>query len=345
MNIKSEKKKILKTIYPPITSYPTHANILSTALINDESIIWFYDYYIQLFAGKDLSENCYVDFFAPIAWKCCPWIHYQRINREFIENKWSSICEFLVDSIDSGYYAFLYLNQFYISDFPWAYQSKNFMHDTYVFGYDAQEEVFYTADFYKHKYGHAKVNFTEMEKAFSTTNLSNINDFLQGIVLVAPVKYEKYNFNIKRTISFINDFLNSETGLKSYTDGYRHDVEQNSTEFCFGMDVYKLLEDFLTLLSCGNSCKDYRPFNVLVDHKTLMLMRIEYLGVNGYLKNWKNIYMKYEVIRKNTITLHNIILKIFVSGNMGKIENAINLIRQIAVDEKVALEMIIENSS
>ncbi len=341
MNIKSGKKKILKTIYPPITSYPTHANILSTALINEEAIKWFYDYYIQLFARKDLSSFCYVDFFAPISWKCCPWIHYQRISREFVERKWGSITEFLIDSIDSDYYAFLYLNQFYIPDFSLAYQSRDLMHDTYVYGYDAQEEVFYTADFYKYNYGYAKVKFSNIEKAFSTTNLCDMDDFLQGIVLVAPTKYEKYNFNVKRTVSFINDFLNSELGFRSYTEGYRQDVEQNSADFCFGMDIYRLLEELLTL----QTCMDIRPFYVLFDHKKLMLMRIEYLGVNGYLKNWETIYSKYEIIKKKAKTLLNIILKIYVSGNIEKIKKAIDLLRQIAIDEKLTLKMIIKNLS
>ncbi len=109
-------EKILPMNYPVITSYPTHANILSCVTQYEDSMQWFYDYYIQLFGGRDVSQGCYMDFFAPIPWKSCPWINYQRISRDLIAKKWDSITEFFIECINSGYYLFLYLDQFHIPD-------------------------------------------------------------------------------------------------------------------------------------------------------------------------------------------------------------------------------------
>jgi hypothetical protein len=43
----------------------THAHMLSVSLLNKEALIWFYEYYIQLFARKDISKYCFVDFVHP----------------------------------------------------------------------------------------------------------------------------------------------------------------------------------------------------------------------------------------------------------------------------------------
>jgi len=336
-------EKILPMHYPVITSYPTHANILSCVMQYEDSLQWFYDYYIQLFGGRDVSQGCYMDFFAPISWKSCPWINYQRISRDLIAKKWDSITEFFIECINSGYYLFLYLDQFHIPDSD-PYQDYHFMHDTFIFGYNTQENSFNVADFYKNsKYGYGTVSFSQLEDAYNdASNINSQYDFLQGIVLIKPVKYEGYTCNTNTIATFLNDYLLARTTSKGYTDGYRPDVEHHKEMWCFGVDVYELLMNHIETCFADNSI-EVKSFHALVDHKTLMLMRIKHLSECKYLSNANLVYDGYKEIEKQTLVLRNTVIKYVLSKNEKTIKSAMDLIPRIKIKEQQVIETFLDN--
>ena len=338
--------KILNVLQPPITSYPVHANTLSTVLIYEESLKWFYDYYIQLFARKDTSTWCYVDFYAPIPWRSCPWIYHQRISKGLVSKRWNSIVEFLIDSIDLDCYAFLYLNQFFIpSSAPHHFNKEDHMHDTYIYGYDLKEKVFYTADFYdsNKKYRTSKLEFTLLEKAYDTVDLSSEDDFIQGILLFSPVDFEGYKVNTNIMTTFINDFLTSSTSSKGHSDGYRFDVETNKDDFCFGMEVFEFLIGYLEEIIQGSPVRDFRCFRILYDHTSMMLMRLEYLGKNGYVKNYMILVEFFRQILQMNFNMEKYAIKAFFVNDTKLFKRLIDMVSEVAKLEKKGLEMILEN--
>lgn len=328
-------------ISPLITSYPTHANIMSTLLQYENSIQWFYENYIQLFARTNAPEFCYVDFYAPLPWKACPWLYSTKISREMLKIKGKSIIKFLIESIDLGNYIFLYLNHFHLSHSN-AYKKNNIMHDTYIYGYDLKEEYFTVADFFNMKYQNVTVGFSDVEKAYDTVDLTNIDDLLEGIILLKPLVLNDYKINIKKIVCFIGDYLNSKISGNAKMDGYRQDIETNQDNFVFGIDIYlflrKYLEKFIDNKNINRSDIDIRGFHVLYDHKILMLYRLEYLVKNNYLdKRFVSIFKK---ILDNSKILRNLVIKGSVSSKEEIFKRAICLIENIKLVEKTALEEV-----
>jgi hypothetical protein len=334
--------RILPMNYPVITSYPTHANILSCVQQYEDSMQWFYNYYIQLFAGGELTRGFYVDFCAPVPWRSCPWIYSQRIAKEMVEKKWDTITEFIIDCIDSNYYVFLYLDQFYISE-ALPYQKQKYVHDTFIFGYDKQNKLFSVADFYKYsKYYYTNIAFSQIEDAYKNLDLSGIVDNMQGIILIKPVRYENYAFNVHIVTGLINDYLQSKNTFGNYTGGYRKDIGQKNDFWLYGMDVYKLLQEHLQLFLDRKAPLDIRPFHVLLDHKTLMHHRIKYLLENNYLTNAASIYDDYHLVEKHAISLRSLAIKAYLTQEEKPIRDAIDYIPKIVDSERSTLESLLD---
>lgn len=334
--------KILPMNYPVITSYPTHANILSCLQQYEDSMQWFYNYYIQLFAGGVINKGYYMDFCAPIPWRSCPWIYSQRIAKDMVEKKWASITEFIIDCIDSDFYVFLYLDQFYISE-ALPYQKQRYVHDTFIFGYDKQNRLFSVADFYKYsKYCYTNIPFSEIEEAYINLDLTDIADNIQGIILIKPVRYDNYAFDVRVVAGLLKDYLLSQNTFGSYTGGYRKDIGQKNDFWFYGMDTYKLLKEHLQLFLNHQAPLDIRPFHILLDHKTLMLMRIKYLIDNNYLNNASNIYEDYKLVEKQAISLRSMAIKAYLSKEEKPIRDAIAYIPKIVDNERVILEKLLE---
>ncbi|HEX3047043.1 MAG TPA: hypothetical protein VHY08_19975 [Bacillota bacterium] len=336
-----ENKKILPVNYPIITSYPAHANILSCVSQYENSIQWFYNHYLQLLAYVDFSRGYYVDFCAPIPWRSCPWIHAQRITRELIGKKWETITDFIIDCIDLDCYVYLYLDQFYIAAAA-PYQKYHLAHDTFIFGYDLQNQTFDVADFYKYsKYCYTKATFSQIGAAYQTLDLSNIPDNLQGIVLLKPVPYAEYQFDIQVMAELLQDYLLARKSSKSYTDGYRLDIGAKNDRYYYGMDIYRLLPKHLEYYLNGQGPLDIRAFHVILDHKTLMLARIKYLIDNNYLHQVDSIYEDYQKVVKQAVNLRSLALKAILSKEGKTIQSIMNYLPYLVDGERMILEQLL----
>jgi len=154
---KTNGKKVLPFKYPRITSYPFHANIISIfeaydAKEKEEKMLpWIYNYYIQIQAGKTISNTAPgTDFCVGVPTghiKNCPWIVYHGLDRNLVNHKWGSFSDFAVDSIDFDYYMYLYLDYFYVpvsgvyhrdmlEDGRAVYGGTHFYHDMMIYGYN-----------------------------------------------------------------------------------------------------------------------------------------------------------------------------------------------------------------
>ena len=336
--------KILELKTPPITSYPMHAHTLSLVLRDeDEPLQWYFEYYIQLFAGKDISDACYVDFCAPLPWKSCPWIYHQKISRELMGKGWRSVVDFLMDAIDSGYYTFLFLDRFFLPQSV-DFNKRRYPHDILVYGYDSDEKVFYIADFGQAgKYGRQTAHFQEIEKAFLNLDLTSVNDALEGIILMSPTKQSGYTLSNQRICGHINDFLSSRMPANASREGYWADIYQNRDAWCFGMEVYSLLQEHLEQSVENPRRTDIRAFHVLVDHSKLMLLRIKYLADHGRLNNGAAIYSDCEKLQRQTLILQNLVVKSSWTENPKLLARPIGMISETAEMERGVLESILQN--
>jgi acyl carrier protein len=334
-------EKILSMQYPIITSYPLHADFISCLSQYESALQWFMNYYIQLFAGKDLNFTCFVDFYVPQPWKCCPWLHFQRINKEMIQLKWERAADFFIDCIDRDYYIFLYADRFYIPGTN-VYMKAHYPHETFIFGYNRNNNSFSLADFYQNsKYGFETIDFGLMEQAFKNADPSLLFcDLLEGIILIKPVECKEYFFDINAVIDSFNDYLFSRNNSKSYTYGYRKDITEKKDLWVFGLAVYELMMEYLSPFINTDREIDIRAFQIQIDHKTMMLARIKYLCEKKYIKD-SSICENFEEIKMQLVSLRNMLIKMILSKNRNLAKEGLDLLATIAQKEKTATQKII----
>ncbi|WMJ86462.1 hypothetical protein [Anaerocolumna sp. MB42-C2] len=337
--------KVLPMQYPQITCYPFHANLLSVVGNYQESIPWFYNYYIQLEVKRNYENGVRLDFYTTLLWKCCPWIYFQRLSRDFILRKWDSIIDFIIDSIDLGYYVYFIANYFYIP-ISKNYNQYHKVHDIFIFGYDKNTQMFDVADFFRDGiYEYAKVPFSCINIAYnSLSECSKQHDWLNGVELISFFKRSEYHnnkeldyrFDPALVKSFICDYITSSNTLEKY----KIPTEKWKRNWVYGVEIYDFLIEYLEQLSSNKVPFDTRPFAVLNDHKKLMMMRIKFMGENSFLYNWKDLYQDYSNVLNRASILKGLWIKYSISSDkklLNRMILIINEIKKIEIDVLTSL--------
>jgi hypothetical protein len=339
---------ILQVEYPPITSYPSHAMTLTAALSHKEAYSWFFNNYIQLY----VRDHHNVDFFEIGDFEMfIPHLSYQCISRDIISNKWSSFTEFAIDSIDLGYYLHTLVNQYFIRA-SGAYKKRLYPHSLFIYGYNLEQKEFYIADFFNMKYSFQKASFLEVEKAYNYIDLYKNIDDIGGVKLfkyrdvksdltacVFHNNEDGYVFDIYTVINFINDYIHSQNSYKLYWISAK-----DYNAMSFGISVYGCLCDYLSKVVFNNKKLyiDHRPFHVLLDHKNIMILRIQYLADNGYLPDYIPVSKAYLDIKNKVTIVRNLVLKYNVTKNNVLLNRAANLLRSIKLEEELALRDLLK---
>lgn len=320
-------KKVLEMKYPPITSYQNQANLLALLTNHEQPYNWIYSNFIQLDASNTIS------FHLPNLFKTCPFIYYQRISRAFIKLYNDSVNLFFINAIHLGSYAYVNLNHYYIPGSS-KYQKEHKLHDTFVFGYDLDEQVFYIADFFIGKYDFIQVTFSDFENAFKNMDSTDTIDYLEGVELLS-YKETEYNFDINQTRDYLIDYLHSKPSYRKYN-------EYNKGEEFHGLDVYISIQNYLNKLIEDEAEDDVRSFHVLLDHKKIMLDRLVFLGRNNFLDNIDELKEKYNAIQTKVLICRNSFLKFYINKDKKILIKIIQMLTEIRDLERIVLEEIIE---
>jgi hypothetical protein len=312
----NESKKILPMKFPPITSYPYQANLLSVILNDDKAIPWYFNNFIQLEGPKFNDNGMRIDFYTSLLWKTCPWIYYQRISRELVSVGWTNIIEFVKNAIDLGFYAYFNVNTYFISAYS-SYKKYHGMHDIFVYGYDNNR--LYVADNFKNgKYSYETIIYNELEEGYYNINLTcggslkGETDWLNGIELISFRHKYGYSFNVELVKDDLVDYLFSRNSRKKYW--VKSDLYWK--EKCiYGIEVYNVIKNYVSEVIQGKLDYDLRPFHVLYEHKHVMLSRINYMVDNGYLDNSVYIYDNYGEIVNKCKVIESLWLKAQITGN------------------------------
>ena len=143
-------KKVLPVKYPPITSFPYLANMLSILWVNQERTLpWISDHFIQIYGSTNLGFDFYDNssaFYIP-AESYCPFIHIQQIDRKVINHGLHIFSDYVEFLIDNDWYSCLCLDRYYLSCSA-QYKKDHFLHSTFIYGYDKEKEVVLIADFF-----------------------------------------------------------------------------------------------------------------------------------------------------------------------------------------------------
>lgn len=350
--------RVLPMVYPPITSYPSHANLLSVLLGHEKALPWIHNHYIQLYGVRKDKEVPWFDFYATgTHWNLCPWIEEFRIGRALIDRKWTSFTEFIVDCVETGYYVCATVDRFFVPGHR-SYQRSHVAHEIFIFGFDLENQNVDVADFFANgKYEYRKATFGQIEQGFRGVSASyspcgddDTWDYLRGADMLCPTDFLEevgggYSFDIEQLKMLLDDYLHSRnTFAPMWSCIPQVAVVHNSVETVYGLNCYNLLREFLEdCVGDGVYHIDIRPFHLLWDHKKAMLMRIEYLGTNNILRDARGIYQRYKAIERESLINRNLALKCLITGDRGILTRIDERLRRIVEKERSVLRLLLRN--
>ncbi|RCX12564.1 hypothetical protein DFR58_12168 [Anaerobacterium chartisolvens] len=354
---------ILPVVYPPINAFPHQGALFSVLFAREECKPWIFNNFIQIYSLKDLYKNDLrsgtIDFYYNMYgdWmnfyiKANPWIKFNSIPFEFIKSSGINFIEFIKSSINGNCYLFFDVDTYYISEYKYWYMESHTPHDIFIYGYDDEKKLFYMGDNTIGKYCHGHVTYEELlislntlseiysgtneeifchsyrEKAF---NLIKVKKNVERSGENPLFQKEIFGININKIINDLKEYLLWD----NYGEGYRH-----SDFYVYGIDCYNELEKFIYYAMETNQEVDYRALYSFIEHKKLMLLRIQYL-CNEY---GLNILMdKYTILVQNFNLLMKIVLKANIKVNNSKDlwQKAINLLEKFRYDEIILLNEFI----
>lgn len=152
--------KTLLCPYPPITSYPLIANMMSAIWSYKENVLpWVCDRFINL-VGRKSSNSKYTLLGTFYEYElsnnlpmfvACPFLEQSRIQRTLLNYKNQKLTDFIKYCIENDFFVHVCLDRFYISNSP-DFNVRHFYHPTFIYGYDETLGVVKTRDFYDSGY-------------------------------------------------------------------------------------------------------------------------------------------------------------------------------------------------
>lgn len=286
-------KKILPVYEePPVLTRNEYTHQLSIALTNKKAFGWLAENYIQtmVYYEGDLSdiEPNFYDFtnnyyFSNTAYnlvgnnKICPFLDFYRHSYEDYKRYKLSIVDYLKLNIQNNFYIFLYLDVSLIS--AYHLNGTYYQHCPLIIGYDNNEKIFYFRDYCDLTYSTYKASYSEIESAFNSFtsqdyNNSNFKPFYDyGVNLIKLQNADNYDFSIIRTKALLYDYINGENIKSQYLKVFP------STNFYYGLNIIDIIISLIEASVENNRDElgSIFKFSIIIDQKTVMLLRMNYL--------------------------------------------------------------------
>ncbi|WP_150273164.1 hypothetical protein [Paenibacillus tepidiphilus] len=317
-------KTILPVTYPPITSFPHIANILSFLWVNEDKVLpWLCDRYLQLtirpyhpMTRADFYEQADTDNYI-IPGYSCPffgWLRNNQTTAHFVK-----FTDYIEYQINQGYYLDACLDNFYLRC-SLSFEKEHFIHTTFIYGFDNEKELIYISDFYDNgKYVRETASYEEINKS------------IEGIdYLINLYKYQDFNyiFNINLLKTFIEDYINCRDSLKKF----EFSCASYNRDNLYGLNFY----DYIIDVFCKENKLDLRPFHIIYDQKVMMRIRLGYLFKLNIFDNKVILELKErnDVIIKNSIILRNLAIKYNLTYDNRLIHKIIDKCNSIKISDQ-----------
>lgn len=331
--ILKKSANILPVVYPPIDAFPHHGAVFSMLFAREECKPWIYNNYIQTFSIKDMYgqkvRSGTVDFFFNqygdwkyYELKANPWIRTKVVPMDLFDTYKIDIIQFLKKYIDQSNYCFFPIDRYYIPAYKHCYRKRHIDHDIFIYGYDDRKKLFYMSDNTAYKYEQTTVKYEELSNSFySIIKLFHRHEkkFFyseKSIMLLKVMKNTEVNGKnptyIKETYDINSSKILNDTKEYLLKDNYGEKYRR-SEYYVYGIDCYDELEKFVCQYNIKNI--DFRGFYSFLQHKKLMLLRMEYLNVNYNLSEQISEYRK-------LVNIFNIVISLILRYNT-KSENRV----------------------
>ncbi len=341
-------KKVLELNNPPITSFPALAGLLGI-VYNEKTVPWFVNNFIQIVTIKEFEfiNEYYSNFYDDLPnnrvpqQALCPFIKTLILNRDSVDNDY--IEHFIEKQIYDLYYIEIYLDLYFISVSEF-YHREHFMHPVLIHGYDSEKKVFYIADFFKNRYESVETSYEEIKDSAKTiryeSRVLNKDYYSFRFDTIKMFKYVKSNYKFSITLfkKVLYDYLNEKDSFEKYCC-YPMICDK---KVIYGIGIYRALR---YNVENANEYIDVRPFYVVYDHKSAMIVRITYLEQNGYVKEDDSDILKHKFIELTSETkkMISIILKFNITRDRRLKNKIINRICELEELERFAIRRLLDS--
>ena len=329
--------KILDLKYPPITTLPGTANMLSILWANKENTMpWFVDHFIQIFAFEKNGNNIHGHFgsfiddtanYKHAMQMACPFLTAYRLDRDSIFLQETAFSEYVKYQINRNYYIQVSLNQYYLKP-SYNYMKKNFMHTTFIYGYNEKEKTINVSDFYSfNKYINSTISYDELNEAYFSHCIKNDDPFWMEIVTLLKYTPYNYKFNVDLFTKSINDYINCEDSFSKYKFDYLFD----KSKVVYGLAFYDAL---VNVLKNDPENLDIKAFHLLYNHKQLFEYRIHYLIEKKYILLNNELLEIIDELIIESLKLRNSVIKYRITKDNDLLNYIIKLCSEIKIKDE-----------
>lgn len=271
-----------------------------------------------------------------------------------------SIVNKLKAELNKGNYAFIYLDEYYISAKN-AYKRNPFRHQSIIYGYDDKEQIFNAVAFDKTgHYAELKYSYKEVKKAYIEG--SDCKDSLIvepfGVIFLKITPKFSHQLSLINVINSLYDYINC-----SFPKDYKYthsNLIKNKTflpqfqtpEGPFGLNVVNEVVDMIQQQS-GTVIKfgEFKKIHFFYEHAQMLLERIEYYknfitvdaGYDSLILQYRNIVDRYQQARLLFLKMFmtNGCCKNIIENQKRYIKRMTELLNYIIPDEKIILRNVI----
>ena len=326
-------KNELPIVPTPISTYPGGNAMLSIVLSHPESLPWFYQSFIQIYANPRDDASVAGNFIQSDLGACeCPFLSVNAFRSTLIDLKWDRFSDFARDCINQNHYVYTWTNRFYIRPCQ-NYNKNHFLHPILIYGYNDEERIFKAAGFFYGFYNYVEIDYDEVDAGYQNYELAENKWGIHGAHLLYYLNIKR-TFQIQEVVTSLEDYL---YGRDSTNIFYYHSLHEVSNDMLYGIHFYDALDIFLK-----RKLIDRRPFHILYEHKKLMVQRLDYIS-NQFGFPAENAIKAYQDLMKECEKLRNMILKINIESDYGveKQRKTSQLISELRCQETKVLENLI----
>lgn len=336
--------KVVLPLEEPFTKTYLYDAYASSILLahGNKHMEWFLSNYIQLSANKDIFDdnNVFLEYDGlPSLYS--PFIKKQQFFWSHFMNMGFNLHDFICKNLNQNNYFFCQADEYYIPD-RLNYKKAHFIHDLLIYGYDENKKLYFTAGYDSgFMYKRGQCTYKEFEEAF----LNNTWDKLEApwtdkIRLYQYDDHAAYRFNLDLVKRSLEDYLSAENIFNKYSR-----FKERYTSKVFGVGIYKVILDHINIVKYNLESRDKRDdiyldnrvFRLLLEHKSIMLLRMDYLN---HLFNMDDLIYRYKEVNELAEKAHVLAIKFKILQNvptLKKIEDRIIKMREI--EEPVLQEL------
>ena len=228
----------------------------------------------------------------------------------------------IIEKIKKGFYVKGFFDEFYIPEKK-AFNKYHYKHDFMLYGVDEYERKLIAIGYTKSDtYITYDISFDDFERSLiSLERMASPGEYMFFIEFLKLKENNTYKFDYDKAVKRLYYYL--------------HPEKINSYDFLYGIDAFE------KIISQLNIKFDLRQVRLLMEHKNIMLDRLNYLHQNNYCQLTCEI-AEYEKIAKFMFSIFHIAVKYSVTHSEEDLVKIIVKLKTLRNEEIRVLSTVYE---